>query len=65
MARYGRISPWIGGRFQPTAGATFETRDPARGELLAEVEIAEAATVEAAVEAAAAGFRLWSRMTGT
>nr|WP_089229754.1 betaine-aldehyde dehydrogenase [Tistlia consotensis] len=47
------------------SGQSFETRDPATGEVLAEVQVAGEAAVEAAVAAAEAGFRVWSRMTGT
>ena len=55
----------VGGRSVDGGGATFETRNPATGELLAVVEIAGPDTVEAAVSAAVAGQRVWARMTGT
>ncbi|MDF2618152.1 MAG: putative transcriptional regulator, TetR family [Xanthobacteraceae bacterium] len=54
----------IGGAYRPTGGATFETRNPATGEVLAEIEIAGEAEVDAAVEAARKGQKLWARMTG-
>ncbi|MGP9822100.1 betaine-aldehyde dehydrogenase [Salinarimonas sp. NSM] len=56
---------FIGGERRPaTSGERFETRNPADGSVLATVDVAGAADVEAAVEAARAGFRVWSRMTG-
>ncbi|WP_372423414.1 betaine-aldehyde dehydrogenase [Salinarimonas chemoclinalis] len=56
---------FIGGERRPaTSGERFETRNPADGSVLATVDIAGEADVEAAVEAARAGFRVWSRMTG-
>ncbi len=50
--------------YRPTGGATFETRNPATGEVLAEIEIAGEAEVDAAVEAARKGQKLWAKMTG-
>ncbi|WP_454684301.1 betaine-aldehyde dehydrogenase [Ancylobacter moscoviensis] len=54
----------IGGRYRPTGGATFETRNPATGEVLAEIEIAGEPEVEAAVAAARQGQKRWAAMTG-
>jgi betaine-aldehyde dehydrogenase len=55
----------IGGAYVPAAGGqTFETVNPATGEVLARVEIAGAAEVERAVEAARSGQRVWAAMTG-
>ncbi|MCS0503925.1 betaine-aldehyde dehydrogenase [Ancylobacter mangrovi] len=54
----------IGGRYRPTGGETFETRNPATGEVLAAIEIAGEAEIEAAVEAARKGQKLWAAMTG-
>ncbi len=49
----------------PTAaGATFVTRNPATGEVLAEVACAGAEDVDRAVVSAAAGFQEWSALTG-
>jgi acyl-CoA reductase-like NAD-dependent aldehyde dehydrogenase len=46
------------------SGETFETRDPANGEVLAEVALAGEADVDAAVTAARAAFRgPWSQLT--
>ncbi|XBQ10830.1 MAG: betaine-aldehyde dehydrogenase [Salinarimonas sp.] len=56
---------FIGGERRPaTSGERFETRDPADGSVLATVDVAGAADIEAAVAAAREGFRVWSRMTG-
>ncbi|MGJ3265198.1 MAG: betaine-aldehyde dehydrogenase [Salinarimonas sp.] len=56
---------FIGGERRPAAsGERFETRNPADGAVLATVDIAGEADVEAAVAAAREGFRVWSRMTG-
>lgn len=55
----------VGGRPIDSADRkTFETVNPATGEVLAEVEIAGEAEVEAAVAAARVGQREWARMTG-
>ncbi|HET8727774.1 MAG TPA: betaine-aldehyde dehydrogenase [Alphaproteobacteria bacterium] len=55
----------IGGRAVDAAsGETFDDINPATGEVLARVQIASAADVDAAVAAAQAGFERWSRMTG-
>ncbi|MCS0497615.1 betaine-aldehyde dehydrogenase [Ancylobacter sp. MQZ15Z-1] len=54
----------IGGRYRPTGGETFETRNPATGEVLAAIEIAGEAEIDAAVEAARKGQKLWEAMTG-
>jgi betaine-aldehyde dehydrogenase len=59
------IPLFIGGvRREATSGERFETRNPADGAVLATVDVAGEADVEAAVEAAREGFRVWSRMTG-
>ncbi|HEY9213092.1 MAG TPA: betaine-aldehyde dehydrogenase, partial [Ancylobacter sp.] len=55
----------VGGRYIAASGKTFETRNPATGELLAEIEIAGEAEVEAAVDAARKGQKVWAAMTGT
>ncbi|MCK0198347.1 betaine-aldehyde dehydrogenase [Ancylobacter sp. 6x-1] len=56
----------IGGRFCPSVSAeTFETVNPATGEVLARIEIAGEAEVEAAVVAARKGQKVWAAMTGT
>ncbi|SIS61369.1 betaine-aldehyde dehydrogenase [Neptunomonas antarctica] len=58
-------SLYINGRYQDaTSGETFITRNPATGEVLAEVQQASLADVDKAVEAAQAGFLVWSAMSG-
>lgn len=55
----------IGGRYVPNAsGESFETVNPATGEVLARIEVAGEAEVEAAVAAARKGQKLWAAMTG-
>ena len=55
----------IGGKPARTGGATFATRNPATGEVLAEVESAGPEQVELAVAAARDGQAIWARMTGS
>jgi betaine-aldehyde dehydrogenase len=63
--RYPLQQSFIAGRFQASSvGERFATIDPARSEVLAEVENAGPAEVEAAVEAARAGQRTWAAMSG-
>lgn len=65
MSRYGLVRNHIGGRLVDLAtNDRFLTTDPARGEVLAEVEAAGPSGVDRAVEAAEAGFRVWSKTTG-
>jgi betaine-aldehyde dehydrogenase len=55
----------IGGRYVPSAaGESFETVNPATGEVLARIEIAGEAEVDAAVAAARKGQKIWGAMTG-
>ena len=60
----GRFGQFVGGRFTKVGDATFEVRNPADGELLAEVAEAGEAEVEAAVKAATSAFRSWSALSG-
>src|SRR3990170_878912 len=46
---------------KPASGQTFETLNPATGQVLAEVALAGAADVDAAVAAAKAAFPAWSQ----
>ncbi len=48
-----------------SSGETFDTVNPATGETLCRVQQAGPEDVERAVDAARAGFAVWSRMTGT
>ncbi|WP_020592132.1 betaine-aldehyde dehydrogenase [Kiloniella laminariae] len=54
-----------GGYVDATSGQTFETINPATGEVICDVQIASAADVDKAVAAAKAGFKVWSKMSGT
>ncbi len=56
---------YIDGQYRPnSSGKSFETRNPATGELLATIEIAEAAEIEQAVAAAKRGQASWAARTG-
>src|SRR5690606_22407156 len=56
---------FIEGREVPaTSGETFESLDPARGEVIAVVDQASEEDVDRAVESARRGFEVWSAMTG-
>jgi betaine-aldehyde dehydrogenase len=48
----------------PSGPQTFDTINPATGEVLATLPVADAAAVDAAVEAAVAGQIRWAAMTG-
>ena len=64
MARFAEQQLYIGGRYvAATGGATFETLDPATGEVLAVVQSASRADVDKAVAAAAEGQKVWAAMT--
>ena len=53
---------WIGGKEVPAlAGKTFETRNPATGEVIARCAEAGPEDVDRAVEAAKAAFPVWSK----
>jgi succinate-semialdehyde dehydrogenase/glutarate-semialdehyde dehydrogenase len=54
---------FIGGQFRAGNGR-FERRNPANGAVVAVADIADQATVDAAVAAAAEAFRSWGRTTG-
>lgn len=57
---------YIHGRYQDArSGKTFETVNPATGEVICTVQLAGAEDVDAAVESAREGFAVWSRMSGT
>ncbi len=62
-AHKGRFGHWIGGRFTaPEAG--FATRNPATGDVLAEVSQGSAASVDLAVRAARKAQTKWAAMPG-
>ena len=59
----GRFGHWINGAFT-AAGATFETRNPATGKVLAEVSQGSGDDIAAAVAAARAAQGKWARLGG-
>jgi aldehyde dehydrogenase (NAD+) len=63
-ARGRSFGHYIDGAFVDAGGATFETRNPATGELLATVAQGGAAEVDAAVKAARAALPGWQALTG-
>mgnify|MGYP000491652334 CR=1 FL=1 len=57
---------YIGGRYvEATSGETFTTINPATGETICQLQVASLDDLDRAVESARAGFKVWSRMTGT
>ncbi len=63
-----RTGIFIDGEFRPaTSGATFDSVNPATGELIAPVSAGDAADVDAAVASARAAFEAgsWSRVSAT
>lgn len=64
MPRFNEQQLYIDGRYVPaTSGATFDTVNPANGEVLARVQHASRADVDHAVRSAAAGQKTWAAMT--
>ncbi|MDO9625861.1 MAG: betaine-aldehyde dehydrogenase [Pseudomonas sp.] len=64
MARFDEQQLYIGGRYvDSTSGATFESINPANGEVLANVQRASREDVERAVASATAGQKVWAAMT--
>ncbi|MEY2894222.1 MAG: betaine-aldehyde dehydrogenase [Pseudomonadota bacterium] len=59
----GRIPGFINGQLRAGSGVCFDKLNPATAELVAAVHDATAADVEAAVQAAQAGFEVWSQYT--
>ena len=64
LSRRGRFGHFINGSFTKP-GETFETRDPATGEVLAHVTQGSAADVAAAVKAARKAQKGWAALSGT
>ncbi len=58
-----KFGHFIGGAFT-SAGETFDTRNPARNEVLAQISQGTEADVDAAVAAARKAFGPWSRLSG-
>jgi betaine-aldehyde dehydrogenase len=66
MNQLGLVRNHIGGRFVDTSSRKrFASINPATGETLAEVEEADASTIDEAVEAAHRGFAVWSTTPGS
>ncbi|MFM9913841.1 MAG: betaine-aldehyde dehydrogenase [Methylophilaceae bacterium] len=64
MSRFDLQQLYIGGRrVDASSGATFQTINPANGEVLAEVQSASKADVDAAVNSAQQGQKVWAAMT--
>jgi len=54
-----------GGYVDASSGKTFDTVNPATGEIICKVQKANASDVDKAVASARRGFETWSRQTGT
>ncbi|KLN60108.1 betaine-aldehyde dehydrogenase [Kiloniella spongiae] len=66
MAKLPAQQLYINGKYtNATSSETFETINPATGDVICDVQIASAEDVDKAVEAAKAGFKVWSKMSGT
>ncbi len=64
MSRFAEQQLYIDGHYVPAAaGKTFQTINPANGEVLAEVHEAAQADVDRAVESARKGQKIWAAMT--
>ena len=64
MPRFDLQQLYIGGRFvEAVSGNTFETINPANGEVLANVQSASKADVNLAVASAQQGQKIWAAMT--
>ena len=64
LPRFNLQQLFIGGRrVDATSGKTFQTINPANGEVLAEVQVASKADVDLAVASAQQGQRVWAAMT--
>ena len=64
MARFDDQQLYIGGRYvAASSGASFETINPANGEVLANVQRASKDDVDRAVASATAGQKVWAAMT--
>ncbi|MGX5217685.1 betaine-aldehyde dehydrogenase [Pseudomonas segetis] len=64
MARFEDQKLYIGGRYvDSSSGATFESINPATGEVLANIQQANQQDVDQAVASASAGQKVWASMT--
>src|SRR6201996_3359663 len=55
---------YIDGAWTKVSGASFETRNPATGDVIAKIATADAADVDRAVKAARAALPAWQALTG-
>ena len=60
----GRIEHFINGKHVRGGGRTSDVFNPATGEITAQVTLASAAEVDAAVSAARDAFPAWSKLSG-
>lgn len=64
MPRFEQQRLYIDGRYvEATSASTFESVNPATGEVLAELQCASQADVDKAVESATAGQKVWAALT--
>ena len=64
MPRFAEQQLYIGGQYvAASSGETFDSINPATGEVLAKVQRASQADVERAVASASAGQKVWAAMT--
>ena len=64
MPRFDLQQLYIGGRrVDASSGKTFQTINPANGEVLAEVQVASKIDVDLAVASAQQGQKIWAAMT--
>jgi betaine-aldehyde dehydrogenase len=59
------VQSYVHGRYVPSSGGTFPTVNPATGDVIAVVEQADDAVIEAAIVSAQEGLAVWKAMTGT
>jgi aldehyde dehydrogenase (NAD+) len=62
-AHHRAFGHYIDGAFTPISTSTFETRNPATGDLLANISLGTAADVDAAVQAATKALPAWQALT--
>ncbi|MFT9257165.1 MAG: betaine-aldehyde dehydrogenase [Acetobacter sp.] len=55
---------WVGGAYLPSSGERFASVDPATGETLALIESATPDTLDAALDSAQKGQKVWAAMPG-
>ncbi len=58
-------SHFVGGQYLESIGSVIESRYPATGEVIAKIHAADEALIDAAIDAARAGFGVWSATSPT